>query len=344
MSTYLLSFLIYWTICFIITIVIFIGVNKQKDMTSISLWKKISAIFIVSLLLPIVLVGLFIYSKFEKKKPQPVNMGLLSLMEFDTVKDGREYVTLRKYNEKHGTSYTLKDVYGEDYAMNHYNEKHKDDKDFKAIVPEFQGFPRTLKNTEVELACEALGNGIVHGMFDDFINMLDENVETILYKSKTIKGKKDVVDYWKGWKKRYFDNGQINDPKLIDSEYNGDIALSLDSMLVYAYLEEKKIKKLLLINHHISPMIGYRDDMTQKAPSLEEIKEKLVPRTEKDQMNLEDDCENRIPCLSCGRNSNSLKWYFHNEEAGTVGYRSVVSICPYCHKVVEYNSIIRYRF
>ena len=344
MNTYLLSFIIYWVITLLITIIIYVGVKNQTDLSGFPVWKIILFILLVSLFLPIAIIALLIIMKFGKKRPQPVHFDLLSLMEYDTVKDGNKYMTLRKFNEIHGTSYTLKDVYGEDYAEKHYNEEHRGDKDFKAKVPEFLGFPRTVKNTEVELACEALGNAIVHGMFDEFINMLDDNVETILYKSKTIIGKKDVVDYWKGWKNRYFDNGQIKDPKLIDSDYNGDIALSLDSMLVYTYLEEKRIKKLLLINHHISPMIGYRDDMTQKASPLEEIKEELVPMNEKDLLNLEDGCENRIPCLSCGRNSNSLKWYFHNEEAGSIGYRSVVSVCPNCNKVVEYNPIIRYRF
>lgn len=343
MSTYLLSFTIYWAICFIITIAIFTGMKKLYDMGNVPLWKEMLFILLASLFLPFVIIGLVISVKFGKKKPQPINMELLSLMEFDTVKDGSEYTTLRKYNEIHGTSYTLKDVYGEDYATEHFNDEHREDLGFKAKVPEFLGFPMTIKNTEVELACEALGNGIVHGMFDDFINMLDDSVETILYKSKTIKGKKDVIDYWIGWKKRYFDTGQIKDPKLIDSAYNGDIALSLDSMLVYAYVEEKKIKKLLLVNHYISPLVGYKDDMTEKPLSLDEVKDEIVPMTEKDKLSLKDDCENRVPCLSCGRSSSSLKWYIHDVKAGSVGYRSAVSVCPHCNKVVEYSTIIRYR-
>lgn len=339
MLIYIILILICWIICLAISIAIYPRLNGNCPM-----WKKLGITILLSFTLPFVIIVGLIKDLFGKKKPKPVNMDILSLMKYNTVKDGKNYVTLPEYNELHGTSFTLADVYGEDYADKHYFEEHKDDFDYKPKTPGTLGMPFKLENTPSELACEALGNAIVHGMFDEFSDMLAEDAETILYKSKTIAGKDNVINYWKGWKKKYFDNGQIKDPRLIDSEYNGDIALSLDTMLVYAFVNDKKIKKLLLISHHISPMIGFMDDMTQKPFDLYTIKNELEPLTEENKTALNETCENRIPCLSCGEKSDSLKWYLHNVEAGSVGYRSTVSVCPHCNKVVEYNSIIRYRF
>lgn len=344
MNTFTISFIIYWAIGLALSIAVYYGLKKQYNLSGFSLWKKSLVLLVASLVYPLVIIWIIIDIKWGKKKPEPINRDLLSIMEFDMVKDDGKYITLRKYNEIHGTSYSLKDVYGEEYAEKHHYEEHKDDIDYQPKLPEMLGMPITLKNTPAELACEALGNAIVHGMFKEFEEMLDENAETILYESRTISGKNNVLDYWKGWKKKYFDNGQTKDPKLIRSEYNNDIALSLDTMLVYAYVEEKKIKKLLLIRHHISPYIGFRDDMTKATPSIEDIKDGFEPIPSGTELESNFSSDNRIPCLQCGSASDSLEWHMHRTEAGTVGYLSYVSVCPHCQKVVEFKSEVRYRF
>ena len=339
MSPILSYILIYWALTIILTMIFYLYIIKHYNV-EITFWKRILLLFVAPPFLPFILIAVGL---FGKKKPEPVPLALLSMMKYDTVKDGNKYISLPEFNEAHSTSYTLADIYGEEYAQKYYNEEHKNDKDFKPRVPNTLLDPFQPERPS-RTACETLGYALVIGLFDELASMLDDNVETILYKHSTIRGKNDVLNYWKGWKERYMDKGEIKEPKLLLSQYNDDIALSLDNMLVYTYVVDMKIKKILFMNHYISPGIGFRDDMTKKTFDLDDIKEELNPVTEEDKTNLDLSFDNRVPCLHCGEKSENLQWYLHNVEAGTVGYRSVVSVCPHCNKVVEYNSIIRYRF
>lgn len=54
--------------------------------------------------------------------------------------------------------------------------------------------------------------------------------------------------------------------------------------------------------------------------------------------------ENRIPCMTCGMPSEQLEWHSSLFEFGDIAYSGDVSICPHCHKVVEYEPIIRHRY
>ncbi len=75
-------------------------------------------------------------------------------------------------------------------------EEPQDEKKYTAKMEE------NLPNDSYTQASKVMMDALFFGTFDDFENMLDDAVETVLYKSRTIRGKADVLAYWWDWRKR----------------------------------------------------------------------------------------------------------------------------------------------
>ena len=115
---------------------------------------------------------------------------------------------------------------------------------------------------------------------------------------------------------------------------------SLKDMAVKNY----RIQKILLIQRRLNPMIGYHDDILEFPFSLESIKH---CHSELGKTNVFVEpivTENRIPCMSCGIPSENLEWYSSLFQFGYIGYDGIVSVCPHCHKVLEYYPEVRTRY
>lgn len=48
--------------------------------------------------------------------------------------------------------------------------------------------------------------------------------------------------------------------------------------------------------------------------------------------------------MSCGTPSEKLDWHSSLFQAGDIGYTGIVSVCPHCHKVIEYYPEARIRY
>ncbi len=199
-----------------------------------------------------------------------------------------------------------------------------------------------LPNDIFTQASKVMMDALIFGTFDDFENMLDDNVETVLYRLKTIKGKTDVLAYWWDWRKRYVLTKDVTNFEVVMSRYYSHACLKVETnQLVLFQIEEEKISKIVTLPLRLTSL--YSDDNMLNYPlEYVRIKPYLAPLEESidkdgNTMPLTD----RIPCLHCGVESQDLKWYsiripdwfYNNWKLGQV------SVCPQCGRVVEYKEI-----
>ena len=313
------------------------GVNKKM---------RLRDIIICFLFAPIIApVSLFVIinekykQKYYKNRPRPLPKKLRKFLKADTVADEEgKTVSIAEYNWKHGTNFTLDDVYGKGYRESLSTEEKA------SIVAESLRFGVLHVNKDVTytiytVVAKELGIALLTGDFTDFEKRLAENVEHINHGAEIFFGKKNVVEYWKNWKVRYVDTKQVTNYEVSYSEYYSNSCLLLDSMVVMFFFEHDKIRKILFCPQKFEPLVADPHDNILKAPFdyelLKTCLSELREATSK---------ENRIPCMSCGMASEKLEWYSFERDCGIHGYHGVASVCPHCHKVVEYYPKIRLRY
>lgn len=257
-------------------------------------------------------------------------------------KDDRT-VSLAEYNYKHGTEYTLDDVYGKGYT-NSLTEEEKTDITTEAGKYGVLEIQENIPETPFTEAAKSLGKALLSGDFSAFESLLDDNSEHISYKKETILGKSQVVEYWKGWRARYVETKEAKIFKVTYSNYYSNACLLVDMMVVMFLIRNNKIQKILLIRHRLNPMIGHHDDILEFPYALESIKHCLLKLSDIHELSEPVVTENRIPCMSCNTPSENLEWYSSLFQFGDIGYEGIVSICPHCHKVVEYYPQARIRY
>lgn len=199
-----------------------------------------------------------------------------------------------------------------------------------------------LPNDIFTQASKVMLDALIYGIFDDFENMLDEKVETVLYRLKTIKGKADVVFYWWDWRKRFVATKKVTNFKVVMSRYYSHACIRIEEVqLIMFQIEEGKIVKIVSLPERLTS--AYSDDNMLNYPlEYVRIKQFLAPLEESvdkdgNPMPLTD----RIPCLHCGTESQDLRWYsiripewfYKNWTLGQV------SVCPHCGRVVEYKEV-----
>lgn len=199
-----------------------------------------------------------------------------------------------------------------------------------------------LPNDNYTEASKAMMDALFFGTFDDFENMLDDAVETVLYKSRTIRGKADVRAYWWDWRKRYVLTKDVTHMEVVLSRYYSHACLKVENnQLVMFQIKEGKVAKILSGPMRLTSL--YSDDNMLNYPleygRIKQFLAPLVKAVDKDgkPMPLTD----RIPCLHCGVESQDLTWYtirrpgwfYKNWEIGQV------SVCPKCGRVVEYKEV-----
>ena len=198
-----------------------------------------------------------------------------------------------------------------------------------------------LLDNQHTTAATILGKALQTGDFHHFDAMLNDNVETILYEFKSIIGKNQVLEYWKGWRNKWVVTKEVTEFEIKHINYYSNSALLMDSMLVLFMMNDAKISRMVLINRYISD----EEDLVEDSPlGLEFIKQYIKPRGNTNNSKVSSvDKTNRLPCFSCGAKSEMLDWYSTDVLLGLHGDLGLVSICPKCKKVVEYVTEIRYR-
>lgn len=209
--------------------------------------------------MPFVLLYLLctgIYKLYDKRKyknrPRPVPENRRAYLRKDTVFDETNTsVSLAEYNYKHGTEFTLDQVYGKGYEASLSEEEKSSitDRNSKYGILRFE---ESLLDTPHTQAATILGNAMLSGDFNAFNSMLDNNVETILYGNKTIVGKNEVSEYWKGWRERFVITKEVSEFEVKHSNHCSNSCLQMKNMLVLFMIENSKIVRLILVRRHIS--------------------------------------------------------------------------------------------
>ena len=280
----------------------------------------------------------------NKNCPKPLPKKLRKFMQSDCVLDERNHtVSIVEYNYMHNTNFSLDDVYGKGY-MKSLPENERD-----AILAQMATYGKlkiqeNLPDTLYTRASMALGRGIVDGDFDEFESMLSNQVKTILHKSRTITGKSETLEYWRGWRTRYVETKKVYKFEVAHSNYYSNSCLLLDTMIVMFIIHDGLITNTILSPRILNEMVGHRGDLLDYPFVLDNIRPFIHKINNPSEAFENESNENRIPCLTCGKPSEELEWYRSLFEGGYHGFSGLVSVCPHCNKVVEYYPIIRFRY
>lgn len=185
-------------------------------------------------------------------------------------------------------------------------------------------------------------DALIFGIFEDFEEMLDDAVETVLYRYKTIRGKVEVRDYWWDWRKRFVLTKKVTNLEVVMSRYYSHACVKVESyQLIMFGIEDGKITKIVSLPLRLTSVYS-NDNMLNYPLEYVRIKQFLTPLEESldkdgNPMPLTD----RIPCLHCGVESQDLNWYRIRipdrfADRWQIGQ---VSVCPQCGRVVEYKEV-----
>lgn len=321
--------------------------NRISTIIKTPIRRHVKYILLFPLCLPFTMV-LLLRSKFRtayyKNRPRPLPKKLRKYMQSDCVLDEQNHtVSIAEYNYIHNTNFSLDDVYGKGY-MEFLPEDERE-----TIMKQIATFGKlkiqeNLPDTLYTRASVALGKGIVDGDFDEFESMLSHQVKNINYKFRTITGKSDVLEYWKGWRTRYVETKKVQRFEVAHSNYYSNTCLLLEDMIVMFIIHEGLIAMTFMSPQLLNGMVGHRGDLLDFPFDLDSIRPCLTKIKAPSEVDDDETNDNRMPCLTCGTPSEKLEWYSSLFEAGYHGYMGLVSVCPNCHKVVEYYPRIRVRY
>ena len=259
------------------------------------------------------------------------------------IDENNNTISIAEYNYKHGTEYTLDDVYGKGY-IDSLTEEEKSEITTEASKYGVLEIQENIPETSYTIAAKTLGEALLSSDFSAFENLLDANSQHISYKKETISGRNQVIKYWKGWRSRYVETRKAKKFEVVYSNYYSNACLLIGIMVVMFLIRDNKIHKILLIQRRLNSSIGYHDDILDFPFDLDSIEWCFSELREANDIFEPVVTENRIPCLSCGTSSEKLEWHSSLFQFGDIGYSGIVSVCPHCHKVVEYYPEVRSRY
>ena len=127
-------------------------------------------------------------------------------------------ISIAEYNYKHGTAYTLDDVYGKGYIES-LTEEEKADITTESTKYGILEVQENIPDSPYTNAAKILGEALLSGDFTDFGNLLDSDAEHISYNKETISGKEQVIEYWRGWRARYVETRKAKKFEVVYSNY-----------------------------------------------------------------------------------------------------------------------------
>jgi len=331
--------LTYWTSCIVGTYIVRNG-NKQKQPFpgKTPLRHHIAIVLIIPVCMPFVLL----YSMFRKcrksiyrNRPRPIPKKLRGGIKKDIVIDENGgMMSIAEYNRKHGTSFTLQDVYGKSYSYI------QDDLDVKPSIRIQEGIPKTPHY----YAAKKLGESLLGNDLSSFGEMLADNALIVLNRSRTIRGKAEIITYWEGYFNRWVETGELRDFTVKQCNYYINACLEMKNMYVLFHFTDGLVSEMLLTPKNIDQYhIGWGamfDTLPYSLAAAKEFFQELSDEATSDPNHF----MNRTPCLCCGCESDQLEWHGTSIREGIHGYIGEMSVCPHCGKVVEYLPLIRIRY
>lgn len=338
---------IYW----FISLVIIMGIrhyNQKKNLNPFDVRSKkeeikyfILAIILGPVLLPFALVY-FLYSYlhkwYYKDKARPMPKNRRKFYAKDCIMVNEKIMPLCEYNKQFAKDVKLEDVYGKDYVDSLTPE---DLSRMDTIMENTLAIEENLPDTVYKEASIILANALINGSFDDFERILHNDIILVLHKSKSIKGVKDTIAYWKDWVERLH-NDKLSvkyEVKFCANSLRAVLSIKVKNykeMYVMMRIVEGKITNMVSSGNPLqNPLVRYEDldHLPYTAEYMEyHSKERITPEA------------NRMPCLCCGKPSEKLNWHKVEINKGPLGYIGQASICPNCNKVVEYYPEILQRF
>ena len=189
-----------------------------------------------------------------------------------------------------------------------------------------------LPDSDHKTAALALGTALMTEKFSKFKKLLDESVSLTLYDDRTIRGKDAVVSYWRSFLAK--ENNRNKDVEMLVGFcahfHRAALILKLynqEPIVVFRMVDGK------VVNMVLAPLYYYENG---NALVTMEGLPYTVDAIGRNTIQIVEARPNMLPCLYCGRPSEQLKWQRVRFEENDVGYEGLASVCPCCHKMVEY--------
>lgn len=174
--------------------------------------------------------------------------------------------------------------------------------------------------------------------FCELEGLLCDDVKMISYKKRTMNGKDEFVQYWKGLSDVLKADQIITDYAVKYNAFSGHaiVACNQKSVLgsavgeayIFLHLENGKISTAIITPKQLQPRMVRCYD--QDKPPLDYDK---IMHQKEEQISPE---SNRMPCLNCGRLSDELEWYKLEIDSGPYSHIGQISVCPYCKIQAEF--------
>lgn len=189
-----------------------------------------------------------------------------------------------------------------------------------------------LPDSDHKTAALALGTALITKEFLEFEKLLDEEVSLVLYDDRTIRGIDAVASYWRGFLAK--ENDRNKDVEML---VGFCIRFHRVALMLNLYNQEPIVVFRMVdgkvVNMVLAPLYYYENG---NAIVTMEGLPYTVDAIERNTIQIAEARPNLLPCLYCGRPSEQLKWQRVRFEENDVGYEGLASVCPCCHKMVEY--------
>lgn len=189
-----------------------------------------------------------------------------------------------------------------------------------------------LPDSDHKTAALALGTALMTEQFSEYKKLLDESVSLTLYDDRTIRGKDAVVSYWRSFLAK--ENDRNKDVEML---VGFCIRFHRVALMLNLYNQEPIVVFRMVdgkvVNMVLAPLYYYENG---NALVTMEGLPYTVDAIGRNTIQIVEARPNLLPCLYCGRPSEQLKWQRVRFEENDVGYEGLASVCPCCHKMVEY--------
>lgn len=309
----------------------FLGI-KTKDPG----WFLVFVSAVVAPVIVFILIAGGCYRLYYRNRPRPVSKNIRKHMKVDTVMDETNTtVSLAEYNFRHGTSFTLADVYGKKYVKSLSPEDLASIREYGDTLD----IENDAKSDEYFDIVSCYASARKSNDYSEFAKYLtSETVLTRFAKGRTY-GREEIVEYFK----RMFNNRkeakEATKYEVLLCPYYAHAAVKElgSNFILYTLflIEDNKVKHIT-----ITPMdehwgIGYSPltRPTYEADMLTILEGREVnPK------------EYHFSCPKCGKLSEDLHWKRVEIPSGIHGYIGDMSICPDCGCEVEFFPEIRARY
>lgn len=309
----------------------FLGL-KLKD----PMWFLVLVSVIVAPITIFVLFADLCVKLYYRNRPRPVKGSYRKNLKVDTVLDEtNSTVSLAEYNRKHGTNFTLADVYGRKYVASLTPEELasiRDCSDTLKISDDIKG------DSYAEIViCYA--NARMSNNYLEFVKYLtNDSVLTRVEKGRCF-GVMQIVDYFKRMHDKREEAKDSTDYEVLLCQYNNHAALKemVNNSIIYTLflIEDNKIKHMTITPVHLHWGIGYSplDRPVYSKEFVAKLKgAQIEPKA------------NHFSCPKCGKLSEELTWKRVEIPVVYHGYIGDMSICPVCGCEVEFFPEIRARY